>query len=223
MSSPYEGNYHWNKQKEAMLNSLLQQGVPMDRAQAQVAKIAQIQADAGNIPAGHPDSISDVMQASVGVPEPPAQLSGPSTPSVPPPPQASGPMGPPATAQQAPSIAAPSSPGIAEPSAGMGSVFDNADAVDSILGMGGIDRQMAQAEALRDKAGPQGRGGLGTRNTYVAANPLEHISSGVEKYRAKKDIKRLDVESKDARKALIELLRNRKSTPPIMPGGGPLV
>ncbi len=76
--------------------------------------------------------------------------------------------------------------------------------------MGDLDRQMATAEGLRDKEGPQGRGGIGTRNIYVAANPLSHIASGVSKYRAKKDITRLADEQKDARKALIDLLRGNK-------------
>jgi hypothetical protein len=44
-------------------------------------------------------------------------------------------------------------------------------------------------------------------NTYVAASPLSHLASGVEKYRAKKDIKRLREEEKEGNRTMLELLR----------------
>lgn len=47
-----------------------------------------------------------------------------------------------------------------------------------------FSEQAATAKALRGKAGPEGRS---HGDVYVAANPLEHIASGIEKYRAGED------------------------------------
>lgn len=44
-----------------------------------------------------------------------------------------------------------------------------------------IMKQYEQASAMRDAPGPQGRA---AGNVYMAANPLEHIGAGVQKYRA---------------------------------------
>ena len=43
---------------------------------------------------------------------------------------------------------------------------------------------MNRADAIRGAAGPQGRN---SGRVYSAANPLEHLASGIEKYRAKGD------------------------------------
>ena len=77
-----------------------------------------------------------------------------------------------------------------------------------LLNQGGIDEQRDQAMYLRNKEGPQGLSGVGRMNTFVAANPLAHLASGVEKHRAKKDIKRLRDEEKEGNRTMLELLRN---------------
>lgn len=217
----YQGKHHWDTQKKLMRQNLMEGGVTAEEADKLVAKIVVLTRNSGNIPRGHPDENipgeapeDDIIQAQQGYGGPPM----PSLPNVEEEEDLRAGVGmggemlgdePPASRSMASQFfGPPSSPRIEEPSL-MSSVFDNADAVDSILGMGELDRQMATAEGLRDKEGPQGRGGIGTRNIYVAANPLSHIASGVSKYRAKKDIKRLAIEQKDARKALISILRNK--------------
>ena len=89
------------------------------------------------------------------------------------------------------------------PSAGFYDVM-GADGMEQLLGMRALDSQISHAESLRDKEGPQG---MHTRATYVAANPLSHLASGVEKYRAKKDVKRLRGEEKDSLREISRILR----------------
>lgn len=84
------------------------------------------------------------------------------------------------------------------------------EGLEGLLGMKGMDRQMEHAQALRDKEGPTGMGGIGTRNTYVAANPLSHLASGVEKYRAKKKIKSLEEAEKGYIKQIASYLRDKE-------------
>jgi hypothetical protein len=48
--------------------------------------------------------------------------------------------------------------------------------------------QMEQANALRGKKGAQGRT-VGSRDTYVAANPMEHLADGIRQYQAGKERK----------------------------------
>lgn len=50
------------------------------------------------------------------------------------------------------------------------------------------ENDMARADAIRTQAAPQGRQLSG--NTYVAANPLEHLASGMQRYRANEDYKK---------------------------------
>lgn len=49
-----------------------------------------------------------------------------------------------------------------------------------------LEKDMARATALRDKEGPRGRH---TRNNiFRAANPLEHLASGIDKYQGRQDV-----------------------------------
>lgn len=59
-----------------------------------------------------------------------------------------------------------------------------------------LGAQMVQAQALRDAPGPEGTraGGM-----YIAASPLEHLTSGVSKYRAGKDLKGMQGQLGDLR------------------------
>jgi hypothetical protein len=122
--------------------------------------------------------------------------------------QVAGSMGPPQGAPEA-------------PAAGSQSIYDRLgpEGMGALLKQRGLDRQMAYAESLRDKAGPEGMGfGNSTGgSTFVAANPLSHLASGVEKYRAKKDIKRLEGVEQQGLKTVIDMLRGKKDP---VPGAG---
>ncbi len=97
------------------------------------------------------------------------------------------------------------------------SVFDNPEAVESILGMGDLRRQMEQAQAMRNAPSPEGRYVSGGR-MYVAGSGLEHLVSGIGKYKGTKAAKRIGQEQIEAKKRLIELLRNKKEveTSPVL-------
>ncbi len=112
--------------------------------------------------------------------------------------------------------AAPLAPGAGE------SIYDRLgpEGLEMLLAQGGIDEQRDQAMLLRNQEGPQGIGGIGRMNTYVAANPLAHLASGVEKHRAKKDIKRLREEEKEGNRTIIDLLRDKLSDEPDPEGPG---
>jgi hypothetical protein len=87
------------------------------------------------------------------------------------------------------------------------------EGMEVMLNQGGIDDQRKQAELLRNKEGPTGIGGIGLSTggtAYVAANPLSHLASGVEKYRAKKDLTRLREQEKEGNRTLLDLLRREK-------------
>lgn len=109
------------------------------------------------------------------------------------------------TPQGQEAASSPSSPAMPESP----SIFDNPDAVDAVLGMGDRNRQMEYANQMRNMETPQGRYVSGGR-VYTAANPLEHIAKGVGAYKGNKEMKRLEGEQKDAKKALIDALRTKK-------------
>jgi hypothetical protein len=54
--------------------------------------------------------------------------------------------------------------------------------------MGLLNQQLGYAEMLRDTAMPEGRD---AGRVYVAANPLEHLGAGIQRYRGMKDVKDL--------------------------------
>jgi hypothetical protein len=125
------------------------------------------------------------------------------------PPQAPA-QAPPQVSDQAAGAVSPSSPApAATPEERQASLMDRLgpEGLELLLNQGGIDEQREQAMYLRNKEGPQGLRGIGRMNTYVAASPLSHLASGVEKYRAKKDIKRLREEEKEGNRTMLELLR----------------
>jgi small-conductance mechanosensitive channel len=77
--------------------------------------------------------------------------------------------------------------------------------------------QMKQAQALRSRQAPQGRE---VGNVYVAANPLEHLASGIERYKAGKQVKELQAQSADlmgkqtkGRRAFLEALVTKRTPP----------
>lgn len=63
--------------------------------------------------------------------------------------------------------------------------------IDQLIALGIIPAQITQGEAdieraqlLQDTPTPQGRT---VRNIYTAANPLEHIGAGMQRYRGQQD------------------------------------
>ena len=61
---------------------------------------------------------------------------------------------------------------------------------------GVLDDQMSYAEGLRDTATPEGRQ---AGRVYVAANPLEHIGTGLNRYAGHRKIGDLDKAGADLR------------------------
>ena len=96
--------------------------------------------------------------------------------------------------------------------------------------IGTLDRQLAQAEQLR--ATPDARGRYAGR-TFVAANPLEHVATGLDRIRGERDIardprRRRDIAEEQARLRALYLgaggQRRRPSPvnlPPPITGYGP--
>jgi len=78
--------------------------------------------------------------------------------------------------------------------------------------MSTAESDMTRADAVRQGEGPRGRyaGGM-----YVAANPLEHIASGMQKYQANKDFKTAQTARGDASTRAEEL---RKQTMDMLAG-----
>ena len=72
-------------------------------------------------------------------------------------------------------------------------------------------RQQRGYEMASEK-GPQGTELGGKYSTYVAANPLEHLASGLRRYKGYKDMREADEElgtlSEDKQKTLADLLRS---------------
>ena len=182
-----------------MEQKLLGQGVPPEDIPKYMAQVKQAEglkskmAMTDGLPIGPGDTLTAQQNPAYPVqsPQMPAQAAQ--------------------VSDQAAGAVSPSSPApAATPEAQQASMWDRlgADGMETLLNQGGIDEQRTQAEYLRNKEGPTGIGGIGRMNTYVAANPLSHLASGVEKYRAKKDIKRLREEEKAGNRTIIEILRN---------------
>jgi hypothetical protein len=88
-------------------------------------------------------------------------------------------------APQAPQAGAPQNPYGIDPAvleAMLGTYGDQ-------LELGGLEEQMARAEALRGTATPEGRD---SGRVYTAANPLEHLGTGIQRYRAGKRMQDLE-------------------------------
>jgi hypothetical protein len=86
-----------------------------------------------------------------------------------------------------------------------------------------LSEQAAQANAIRNRAGPEMRG---NGRVMVAANPLEFLADAGMKYKAGKDLKEIDTKRETlldkqvmARKALLDALRGGGAG--ITPGGIP--
>lgn len=82
-----------------------------------------------------------------------------------------------------------------------------------------LSEQMARAAAIRGMVAPEMRG---NGRVMVAANPLEFLSQGIQKYQAGKEMKDIDTrrgeirtKQKTARQALLDALRGRQEMPPM--------
>lgn len=64
------------------------------------------------------------------------------------------------------------------------------------LELGGLDEQMARAEALRNAPTPEGRQ---AGRVYVAANPLEHLGRGIGQYRQGRKMEDIEKKRGEAR------------------------
>jgi len=90
--------------------------------------------------------------------------------------------------------AAPAAPAAPSPTMGPGGI--DRELAETLLGtygdqleLGAMEKQLAQAEALRDAAAPEGRT---AGRVYVAANPLEHLGKGIQQYKGAKRAKALE-------------------------------
>ena len=112
------------------------------------------------------------------------------------------PVGPPTSSPS------PMGPPVADGSAGSGSIWDNPDALNQILGMEGTNRKLNYAEKLREMETPEGRYTGGGR-MYTAAHPIEHMGTIAARLRGKKDVGKYSEELAESRKKLLEFLRNK--------------
>lgn len=77
-----------------------------------------------------------------------------------------------------------------------------------------LSEQMEQANAVRNREGPQMQG---NGRVQTAANPLEFLGQGIQKYQAGKDLKDIGKKREDllnkqviGRKALLDAIRGRR-------------
>lgn len=166
-------------------------------------------------------------QKPAPTPVPPPQINPtvtyntkPQAPAVAPPPSRG-------EAAVSPTTVPPESSSPTPPSPPSLSILDNPEAVESVLGMGENNRQMRYAEAMRDQAMPEGRY-VSNGRLYVAGSPFEHLGVGYAKYKAGKRANQLGEKNMDAKRAIIEALRDKanKPEPPVkdryLPGMGML-
>lgn len=135
---------------------------------------------------------------SVPKPPPPVLAQGPNT--VP-----QGIQGPP----QGPPPGEPMSPNRDAPSP-----FDNMspEMAQSLMSLGGKDRQMKYAEKLRDRDPLQGtkfRNSVGGE-TFVGSGPAAFALRAYENFRGKKDIAKLDKDQTQGRMDILDLLRGKR-------------
>jgi len=112
-------------------------------------------------------------------------------------------------------IAIPGTPQPGQaPQAGARSIYEDLSEgqLGQIAGMGDLDRQMAQAEAMRDTAALEGRY-VNQGRTYVADSPLAHAVRGAKIFKGAKGAKRIGEEQTAGRRTVIDLLRNRNRNP----------
>lgn len=92
--------------------------------------------------------------------------------------------------------------------------------------MAGMDKQMEYANQLRSTPTPEM---YGNGRVMVAANPMEHIAAGLQRYKGMKDMKELQAQQEALRKDQTAgrskffeawLQAQRGGTPPIAPGVG---
>ena len=189
--------------KQSIIQSLMQnQGMSYDEAEAYANQRIEATTPAEGSPM-NPMELSTMEVAGT----PPVQATAPS--------QAPAPVATPAEQQ---AVSSPSSPSVMSESP---SIFDNPEAVESVLGMGGRNREMQYAEGMRNMDTPQGRY-VSNGRVYVASNPLEHAAKVYGAYKGNKMIKGLEEEQMEAKKAIIEALRNKTAQPTNTFGGVPV-
>jgi len=107
------------------------------------------------------------------------------------------------------------------------------DEMQALIRLGIIPEELAEnrrqselAEALRYGEGPEGRQ---AGRVYVAANPLEHITRGAQRFKAAKDMKQLGTERegllqdiRTGRSMFGNLLRGRGQMSPVGAGASPV-
>lgn len=69
------------------------------------------------------------------------------------------------------------------------------------LEMTELDRQLQQANALRETGMPEGRS---AGRVYTAANPLEFLGAGIKQYAGMRDAKRIEAERDEIRRRMGE-------------------
>jgi hypothetical protein len=85
---------------------------------------------------------------------------------------------------------------------------NNAEAIRQIMGLGELRDKKAYAQQLRDMKMPEGR--YVRRGIYVGASPLEHLATGIRKFKGKRDADRIGKEQTAAREkyaSITDLLR----------------
>ena len=80
--------------------------------------------------------------------------------------------------------------------------------LSQMAGMGDLDRQLAQAETMRDQENLKGRY-INPGRTYVGDSPIAHAVRGWGIYKGRKEAERLGGEQTEGRRTFIDLLRNR--------------
>ena len=96
-----------------------------------------------------------------------------------------------------------SMPGQAQAQPGQQSPLTYEQVQMALLGQSGyeeemsdLEKQMMRANALRDLESPEGRH---AGRVYVAANPLEHIGTGIKQWRGKQQAEMTEQEQADKR------------------------
>ncbi len=96
------------------------------------------------------------------------------------------------------------------PSAGSSSMLEQTDPaiLQQILSLGDVDRQMALAEAMRDRESPEGRY-VSNGRMYVAGSPLEHAATAFGKFRGKRQADKLGKEQIAGRMRILDILKGQ--------------
>lgn len=114
---------------------------------------------------------------------------------------------------------APGLPGAPQaPQAGQNPYGLDPKVVEAMLGtygdqleLGAQEKQLAQAQALRDQVAPEGRS---SGRVYTAANPLEHLGVGIQRYKAMKKAEGIEGDMAERRRRIGENVKTYGSNIP---------